>query len=336
MRAMILEKPAAVQARPLVLRAIDDPRPGPDEIVIEVSACGVCRTDLHIVEGELPAAVLPIVPGHQAIGRVLAVGADVTRIKPGERAGAAWVHRFCGTCESCIEGRENLCACPTFTGFHRNGGFAERLAIPAAFAHVVPAELGDDDARLAPLLCAGIIGYRAIRRAGIAPGSRVGLYGFGAAAHIAIQILRAWGCEVFVVTRGGGAERRARRMGAAWTGGPGEAPPRPLDHAISFAPAGSVIPDAMRSLRRGGRLAIAGIYVDRIPELDYDAHLFQEKEIVSVTANTRRDARELLDLAARIRIETDVEVYPLEEANEALLRLKEDRLNAQAAVLRIR
>jgi alcohol dehydrogenase, propanol-preferring len=336
MRAMVLEKPAGVGTRPLSLKVLDDPRPGPEEIVLDVSVCGVCRTDLHIVEGELPAPVLPIIPGHQAIGRVTAVGAGVARIRPGDRVGAAWVNRFCGTCESCIEGRENLCAAPTFTGYHRHGGFSDRLVVPAAFAHLLPAELGGDDARLAPLLCAGIIGYRAIKRAGIAPGSRVGLYGFGSAAHIAIQILCAWGCEVFVVTRGRDAEERARRMGAAWAGGPGDPPPRALDHAITFAPAGSVIPDAMRALRRGGRLAIAGIYLDRFPELDYESELFQEKEIVSVTANTRRDARELLDLASRVRIETDVEVFPLEEANEALLRLKEDRLTAQAAVLRIR
>ncbi len=182
----------------------------------------------------------------------------------------------------------------------------------------------------------GVIGYRAIKRSGIEPGGRIGLYGFGAAAHIAIQILRAWGCEVFVVTRGREGGEKARRMGAAWAGEPGETPPRPLDAAITFAPAGSVIPEAMRALRRGGRLAIAGIYLDRVPELDYDEHLFQEREIVSVTANTRRDARELLDIASRIGIETDIEVFRLEEANEALIRLKEGRLGAQAAVLRIR
>jgi alcohol dehydrogenase, propanol-preferring len=334
MRAMLLGKPATVRARPLALGEIDDPRPREDEAVVAVSACGVCRTDLHVVEGDLEPPVLPIIPGHQAVGRVVAIGGGVTRLKPGDRVGVAWVNRFCGSCDSCIEGRENLCVSPTFTGYHRHGGFAERVVVPAAYAHPLPEGLGDD-VHAAPLLCAGIIGYRALIRSGLRPGRRVALYGFGAAAHIAIQIARAWGCEVFVVTRGREGEERARKMGAAWAGAPGEAPPRPVDHAITFAPAGSVIPDAMRALRRGGRLAIAGIYVDRIPELDYDAHLFQEKEIVSVTANTRRDARELLDLASRIGIHTDVEVFPLEEANEALIRLKEDRLEAQAAVLRV-
>jgi alcohol dehydrogenase, propanol-preferring len=335
MRAMMMEKPGAVRDRPLVLREVPDPLPDPDEVVIEVSACGVCRTDLHIVEGELDAPVLPIIPGHQAVGRVAAVGSKVTRLRAGDRVGVAWVGRFCGSCDYCIEGRENLCIAPTFTGYHRHGGFADRLAVHAAFAHSLPDGLGDD-VHVAPLLCAGIIGYRAIKRSGITPGSRVALYGFGAAAHIAIQIIRAWGCEVFVVTRGREAVERARRMGAVWAGGPGEDPPRQVDHAITFAPAGSVIPDAMRALRRGGRLAIAGIYLDRVPELDYDVHLFQEKEIVSVTANTRHDARELLDLASRIAIETDIETFPLEEVNEALVGLKEDRLTAQAAVLRIR
>lgn len=334
MRAMSLAKPGPVRSHPLALTEIEDPRPREDEVLVEVTACGVCRTDLHVVEGEIHAPALPIIPGHQAVGRVIAAGRGVERLRLGDRVGVAWVNRFCGACDSCIEGRENLCFAPTFTGFHRSGGFAERVVVPAAYAHPLPEGLGDD-AHVAPLLCAGIIGYRALKRSGLEPGRRVALYGFGAAAHIAIQIARAWGCEVFVVTRGRDGEERARGMGAAWAGGPGEMPPRPVDHAVTFAPAGSVIPDAMRALRRGGRLAIAGIHVDRIPELDYDTHLFQEKEIVSVTANTRRDARELLDMAARIGIRTDIQLFPLEEANEALVRLKEDRLEAQAGVLHV-
>ncbi|MBM3286168.1 MAG: zinc-dependent alcohol dehydrogenase family protein [Candidatus Eisenbacteria bacterium] len=334
MHAMLLARPAMAPTRPLSLESVPDPEPRPDEVIVSVSACGVCRTDLHVVEGELAAVRLPIIPGHQAVGRIVALGSAVTRFRPGDRVGVAWVNRLCGCCDPCIEGRENLCEAPVFTGLHRDGGFAEKVAVPASYAHPIPAEMGDD-AQVAPLLCAGIIGYRALKRSGLEPGMRIALYGFGAAAHIAIQIARAWGCEVFVVTRGKEAEERARRMGAAWSGGPGETPPRPVDCAVTFAPAGSVIPGALRSLRRGGRLAIAGIYLDRIPELDYDAHLFQERELVSVTANTRRDARELLDLAARIGIRTDIEVFPLEEANEALIRLKEDRLSAQAAVLRV-
>jgi propanol-preferring alcohol dehydrogenase len=317
---------------PMRLVEVDDPRPRPDEILIAVGACGVCRTDLHIIEGDLPTPGLPVTPGHQAVGRVLEAGERVRRFRPGDRAGVAWVHRFCGECEHCIEGRENLCMTPTFTGFHVPGGFAERVVVPAAFAHRIPEELGDD-VHAAPLLCAGIIGYRAVKRSGLAPGERVALYGFGAAGHIALQIAKAWGCEVFVVTRGRDAGDRARRMGAAWTGLPGEMPPRPADRAIAFAPAGSVLPDALAALRRGGTLAVAGIYLDRIPEMDYDRHLFQEKQILSVTANTRADARELLDIAGRLGIHTDVQTFPFEAAGEALARLKEDRLGAQAAVL---
>ncbi len=335
MRAMVLSGAAPAQSKPLSLSVIDDPLPAADEIVIEVAACGVCRTDLHLLEGEINPPRYPIVPGHQAVGRVVAAGSAVTRFAPGDRAGAAWVNRFCGTCDYCVEGRENLCEEPVFTGFHRNGGFAEKVSVPASFAHRIPRGLGEE-VRVAPLLCAGIIGYRAVKQSGLVPGRRIALYGFGAAAHIAIQIARAWGCEVFVVTRGRHARQRARMLGAAWVGEPGERPPRPADHAITFAPAGSVLPEALESLRRGGTLAVAGIYLDRIPEMDYERHLFQERSLVSVTANTRADARELLDLAARIGIHTDIEIFDLEAANEALIRLKEDRLGAQAAVLRIR
>lgn len=335
MKAWILEAHAPASARPLRLVDAADPIPRPGEIAIAVGACGVCRTDLHIVEGELRAPAYPITPGHQAVGRVIAVGERVRRFRVGDRAGVAWVHRFCGVCDPCIEGRENLCMDPTFTGYHVSGGFAERILAHEAFAHPIPEGLGDD-VHAAPLLCAGIIGYRAVKRSGLVPGERIALYGFGAAGHIALQIARAWGCEVFVVTRDRAACERAARMGAAWTGLAGEAPPRPVDRAITFAPAGSVLPDALAALRRGGTLAVAGIYLDRIPAMDYDRHLFQEKTLLSVTANTRADARELLDLAARLRIETDVEVFPFDEAGEALARLKEDRLRAQAAVLSVR
>jgi propanol-preferring alcohol dehydrogenase len=334
MRAMILEAPAPAPSMPLRPAELADPRPAEDEILLEVSVCGVCRTDLHEIEGELVVPRLPIVPGHQVVGRVVSAGDRVRRFRPGDRAGVAWVHRFCGVCDYCIEGRENLCESPTFTGFHRNGGFAERIVVPAAFAHPVPDSLGED-ARVAPLLCAGIIGYRALKQSGLVPGNRIALYGFGSAAHIALQIARAWGSEVFVVSRGEEQVERARRMGAAWAGSIEETLPREVEHAVTFAPVGSILPPALRSLRRGGTLSIAGIYLDEVPRLDYEQHLFQEKRIVSTTANTRRDARELLALAARIGIETDVAVFPLEEANEALLRLKEDRLGAQSGVLQV-
>lgn len=334
MRAMLLPAPAAVDTRPLVPVEVEEPVPGPDELLVAVGACGVCRTDLHVVEGELDLPVLPIIPGHQVVGRVMALGAAVGRWRIGDRVGVAWVNRFCGSCDYCIEGRENLCERPTFTGYHRHGGFAELVVVPAAFAHPIPEALGDD-LHVAPLLCAGIIGYRALKQSGLRPGRRLALYGFGASAHVALQLARAWGCEVFVISREAETRARALAMGAAWVGSPGEALPRPVDHAVSFAPVGSVIPEALAALRRGGTLAIAGIYLDRIPELDYQRHLFQERTLVSVTANTRRDARELLELAARIPIATDVERFGLEDANEALVRLKQGRLNAQAAVLTI-
>lgn len=334
MRAMVLHEPLPIDRRPLVASDVEVPCPAADEIVVAVSVCGVCRTDLHIVEGELAAARRPIIPGHQVVGRVVDAGSDVRHFQPGDRVGVAWVNRFCGQCDYCVEGNENLCESPIFTGCDRDGGYAERVLVPAAFAHPLPAGLGDN-AHTAPLLCAGIIGYRALKRSRLEPGSRLGLYGFGAAAHIAIQIARAWGCEVFVFSRDEESRQRARHMGAAWVGDSHEAPPRLVDHAVTFAPAGALVLDALRVLRRGGTLAIAGIYLDRLPEMDYDTHLFQERNLVSVTANTRADARELLRLAVNLDLRTDVTTFPLADANEALIRLKSDRLGAQAAVLEI-
>lgn len=334
MRAMILHEPRPISEAPLTATEMEAPPMGADEVLIRVSTCAICRTDLHVVEGELTDARLPIIPGHQIVGTVTEVGADVTRFRPGDRVGVAWVNRFCGQCDYCVEQRENLCESPTFTGYHRHGGYAEMAVAPAAFAHPIPDLLGDD-IHAAPLLCAGIIGYRALKRSGLRPGSRLGLYGFGAAAHVAIQIACAWGCEVFVFTRGEDTARRAESLGAVWTGKSSETPPKPLDHAVTFAPVGHIVPHAMRALRRGGTLAVAGIYLDQLPEMDYDTHLFQEKALVSVTANTRADARELLTLAANLDIRTDVAIFPLEAANEALLQLKETRLGAQAGVLTI-
>ncbi len=334
MHAQALTQPAPVASRPLSLVQLPDPTPAADEIVVRVGTCGVCRTDLHVVEGDLPFPGGIVVPGHEVVGRVEALGASVREYRPGDRVGVAWVNRCCGQCEFCIEGRENLCLRPTFTGYHVPGGYAERVAVPAAFAHPIPDALGDDVA-VAPLLCAGIIGYRALKRSGVRPGQRLGLYGFGGSAHIALQVAAAWGCEVFVVTRGAAARARALAMGAAWAGDLGEAPPRSLHGAVYFAPVGTIVPEALAALRRGGTLAVAGIYLDRLPELDYNRHLFQEKGLVSVTANTRADARELLQLAARIPLRTDVVTYDLAQANEALSALKDGRLGAQAAVLRV-
>jgi propanol-preferring alcohol dehydrogenase len=317
------------------METLPDPRPEAHEVAIAVSACGVCRTDLHLVEGEIVPPAYPVVPGHEVVGTVEAVGDAVRDLEPGDRVGVAWVGRFCGTCPFCRDGRENLCEDPTFTGFHRNGGYAERITADARFIHPIPDALGDDEA-VAPLLCAGIIGYRALKQSGLRPGRSVALYGFGGAAHIALQVAAAWECEVFVVSRTQASRERARNLGADWVGAPGEKPPHPVDHAVTFAPAGAVIPGALENLRAGGTLSIAGIYLDRVPELDYDRHLFRERALVSTTANTREDARELLALAGEFGFRTDIEVVPLKDANDALRRLKEDALDAQAAVLRVR
>jgi alcohol dehydrogenase, propanol-preferring len=334
MRAMVLHGPAPAESAPLVAEDIAAPVPAADEVVVAVSTCGVCRTDLHVVEGDLPLPRLPIVPGHEVVGRVRAVGSGVAHLRPGDRVGVPWVNRLCGSCGPCVAGRENLCEHPVFTGYDRDGGYADQVVVPGAFAHPIPDGLGDD-VHVAPLLCAGIIGYRALKRTGLVPGARLALYGFGGSAHIALQVACAWGCEVFVVTRDEEALPRARALGAAWAGLTGERPPRPVAHAVSFAPVGSIIPEALAALDRGGTLALAGIYVDRVPELDYTRHLFHERQIVSVTANTRSDARELLAIASRVPIRTDVVSFDLAEANIALARLKDGRLGAQAAVLRV-
>jgi propanol-preferring alcohol dehydrogenase len=334
MRAMLLRRQAPIEEAPLEAARVTDPRPAADEVLVRVSACGVCRTDLHIVEGDLPVPTLPVVPGHEIVGRVAEAGADVASLAVGDRVGVGWVNRLCGVCDPCTRGAENLCLSPTFSGYHRHGGYAETAVVPAAFAHRLPDAL-PDDVSVAPLLCAGIIGYRALKRSGLQPGGRVALFGFGGSAHIALQIAVAWGCEVYVFSRRQAARARALAMGADWAGPAGERPPREYDHAVSFAPAGSVIPHALAGLAAGGTLALAGVYVDGVPSLDYRRHLFRERHLVSVTANTRQDARELLQLAARLPIRPDVEVFPLESANEALGHLKSGRLGGQAAVLTV-
>ena len=334
MKALSLERPAPIRSTPLQLVHVPDPEPGPDEVLVEIQACGVCRTDLHIVEGEVTAPAYPVVPGHQAVGRVVARGEEACDLELGERVGVAWVGGFDRTCRFCLSGRENLCDNPTFTGLHRPGGFAERVVARAAYVHRLPESLGSDTA-VAPLLCAGIIGYRALKQSKLVPGERVALYGFGAAAHIALQVARAWRCEVYVVSRDEASLERAREMGALWTGVSGTPLPHRVGHAVLFAPVGTLIPGIMRDLDKGGVLSIAGIYVDRIPELDYGAHLFGEKSILSTTANTLRDAKELLELAAASHFTTQVETFPMNGANEALIKLKEGRLSAQSAVLQM-
>jgi propanol-preferring alcohol dehydrogenase len=333
MRAMSLGAPGPIESKPL--RQVDKPvpDPGPDEVRVAIEVCGVCRTDLHIVEGDLAPRRAGIVPGHQVVGRVESRGAAARRFREGDRVGVAWLRRSCGACRFCASGRENLCLAPQFTGWDADGGFGERVSVPEAFAYPLPAALASEQA--APLLCAGIIGYRAYIRSGIRRGGRLGLYGFGGSAHIVIQIALHHGCQVFVVTRGGVHRELAESLGASWVGDSSQRPPAPLDAAILFAPAGELVPVALAALDRGGTLAVAGIHLSQVPPLDYQAHLFEERTLCSVTANTRADGAALLALAAEIPIRTHTQRYPLEAANQALLDLKQDRVRG-SAVLAIR
>jgi alcohol dehydrogenase, propanol-preferring len=332
MRAMVLEQPAPIATNPLVPRDVPDPVPGPGELLLRVSVCGICHTDLHTVEGDLDLPRLPLVPGHQVVGRVVGLGEGATRFAIGDRVGMPWLRRTCGTCRFCRGGLENLCPDITFNGFHADGGYAELTTSPEAFAYALPD--GFEDLQAAPLLCAGIIGYRALRLSGAGKGDRLGLYGFGASAHITIQVARHLGCRVSVFSRSSGHLDHARDLGAEWVGRSGDDPPEKLQAGIVFAPAGSVVLDGLRHLDRGGTLALAGVTMTPIPEIDYDDLLYQERILRSVTASTRRDAEELLRHAAEIPIRTDVEEIPLADANEALRRLSESRFRG-AGVLRV-
>ena len=330
MRAMVLSKPAAIETRPLALEELAQPTPADDEILVRVRTCGVCRTDLHVSEGELPPKRPAIVPGHEVIGVVERTGAGCTRFKAGDRAGIAWLRETCGVCRYCRRGRENLCPNARFTGWDHDGGYAEFATVREAYAYHVPPAINDEHA--APLMCAGIIGYRSIKRAGIEPGMTVGLYGFGGSAHLVIQVLKHWGCTVYVMSRGGVHRDLAGELGADWIGEASDAPPAPLDAGIMFAPAGELVPPAMRALDRGGILAIAGIYLSDIPALQYERELFYERELRSVTANTRADGEEFLRIAGEIPIKTFTVAMALEEANEALSMLKHDELRGTAVL----
>lgn len=332
MRAMILRAPAPIEEAPLERVELPDPEPGPGELRVRVLACGVCRTDLHVVEGDLPPVTSPIIPGHQVVGRVDARGDGCTRFAEGDRVGIAWLRETCGRCEHCTAGRENLCERSRYTGYHEHGGYAEYALVPEAFAYAIPDAFGDEEAT--PLLCAGIIGYRSLRRAALPEGGRLGLYGFGSSAHVVIQIARHRGHEVYVATRGEGHRALARWLGATWVGGPTDPPPEPLHSAIVFAPAGEIVPPALAALGKGGTVALAGIHMTPIPELDYETHLFHEKTLQSVEANTREDGRELLREAAEIPIRPEVTTFALEEANEALLALARDGIDG-TGVLRV-
>lgn len=329
MRAMVLYAPRPIEERPLVAATLPDPVPGPGQVRLRVRVCAVCHTDLHTVEGDLRLPRLPIVPGHQIVGIVDALGPGSARYRIGDRVGVGWLSSIEGECEFARRGRENLCPNARFTGLHTDGGYAEYALADERFAFPIPERFGDVEA--APLLCAGIIGYRSLRLSEVRPGGRLGLYGFGASAHIAIQVARHWGCRVFVFSRGEDHRRLARELGAEWTGLAEETPPVPLDASVIFAPAGRLVPLALGHLRPGGTLAINAITMSPIPEFSYDL-LYYERTVRSVTNYTRQDAEEFLRLAAEVPVRTQVEVYGLGEANEVLERLKHGRIQGSAVL----
>lgn len=329
-RVMVLERPAPAATGPLRIVTREPRDPGPGQLLLRVAACGVCRTDLQLCEGDLEMRAKPIVPGHQIVGRVEAVGAGVTGWRAGDRAGVAWLAGSDGTCDKCRSGRENLCERATFTGWDVDGGYATHTIARADFALRIPD--GFDDLAAAPLLCGGVIGYRSLKRSGIEPGGRLGLYGFGASALITLQIARHWGCRIFVATRSAAEQEHARSLGAEWVGGYGDRPPTPLDAAITFAPSGEVVRAALRAVDRGATVAINAIHLDRLPEMPYE-ELWWERRLASVANFTRADAREFLDLAARIPVRTTFETHPLEDANIALARLAAGEVRGAAVLV---
>jgi propanol-preferring alcohol dehydrogenase len=331
MKAMVLEEIAPIEDDPLRLRELPEPEPGSGEVRLKVRCCAICRTDLHVIEGDLPRAQLPVVPGHQVVGRVERLGSGCGRLEVGQRVGVAWLRHTCGACAHCRAGRENLCEGSRYTGYHSDGGFAEHTVVPEEWAYLIPD--GFDDLSAAPLLCAGMIGYRALKRSDLKPGGTLAIFGFGSSAHVVIQIALHWGCKVFVVTRGKAHREHALAMGAAWAGADAARMPEPAGSAILFAPAGELVPRALEALDKGGTLALAGIHMSDVPRLTYERHLFHERNIRSVTANTRADGRELLALAAQIPIRPIVETFPLQQANQALLAMKQSRIQGTGVLV---
>jgi propanol-preferring alcohol dehydrogenase len=331
MRAWEVSAPGPIDSSPLRLVDREIPEPGPHQVRVRVSACGVCRTDLHVSEGDLPVHRRRVVPGHEVVGTVDAVGPETRRFTAGARVGAAWLAGTCASCRFCRRGAENLCLHAVFTGWDLDGGYADFMLVDERYAYPLPDGLDDEQA--APLLCAGIIGYRALRRTNLPPAGRLGIYGFGGSAHLTAQVAVAEGAEVYVMTRSEAARKLAIDLGAHWAGAADAAPPEKLDAAILFAPVGTLVPPALAALDRGGVLAVAGIHLSDVPTLRYEEHLFFERELRSVTANTRRDGEEFLALAARLGVRATTTAYPLERAQEALTDLARDRL-VGAAVLR--
>ena len=332
MKAWEVTTPGPLEGNPVRLAHREPPVPGPREVLVQVRTCGVCRTDLHIVQGDLPVHRDNVVPGHEIVGTVVARGGAASRFDIGSRIGIAWLRGTCGVCRFCSRGDENLCIRPHFTGYDDDGGYAEFAVADEDYVYELPAEF--DDLHAAPLLCAGIIGFRALRRTRLPAGGRLGIYGFGGSAHIAAQVALYEGATVHVMTRGKTARRLASKLGASSVQGAQDVPPEPLDAAILFAPVGELVPVALEALDRGGRLSIAGIHLTDVPSLNYQRHLFQEREIVSVTANTRDDAREFLKVAAEVPVQVSVQPYPLEEAPQALADLAGGRVSG-AAVLQV-
>lgn len=329
MKACLLRSPAHIETNPLVFTDVPVPEPRASEILVHVRACGVCRTDLHVVEGELPPRKSPVIPGHQIVGIVEKLGPGATRHRIGARVGIAWLHSTDQTCEYCRSGMENICDHPTFTGYTVDGGYAEYAVAAEDFVYALPDFMSDE--QVAPLLCAGIIGFRCLRLSGVKSGSRLAFYGFGAAAHLAIQVARHWGVEVYAATRGAKHQQLARELGAVWVGEAADQPPAKLDAGIVFAPAGELVPPALKALKKGGVLVLGGIHMSPIPSFDYDL-LYEERIIRSVANNTRGDGNDFLHAAGEIPVRTQVQIYPLREANRALNDLKSDRVNG-AAVL---
>lgn len=330
MLAWVVDRPAPIDERPLRMVQRDKPCPGRGQVRVRVRACGVCRTDLHLAEGDLAPRRPGVTPGHEVVGDVDALGDGSERFRVGDRIGIAWLRRTCGSCRFCISGRENLCVSPLFTGWDEDGGYAEFALVDERYAYSLPESFPDIEA--APLLCSGIIGYRALRKANLPPFGRLGIYGFGASAHLAAQIAIKQGATVHVVTRSAAARQLALDLGAASAGDGSAGPPEPLDSAIMFAPVGSLVPAALEALDRGGTLAIAGIHLTDIPSLSYDAHLFQERTLTSVTANTRADGETLLRAASRLELKVIATAYPLEKADAALSDMAHGRLVGAAVV----
>ena len=331
MKACVLQSPAPIETNPLVFTDVPAPTAANGEVLVRVSYCGVCRTDLHVIEGELVPQKSPVIPGHQVIGVVEKLGSGSSRFSLGARVGIAWLHHTDGTCEFCRSGAENLCDHPTFTGYTVDGGYAEYAVASEDFIYAIPEQFPDE--RAAPLLCAGIIGFRSLRLSGIKPGGKLGFYGFGAAAHVAIQVAMHWNIDVYAATRDARHQRLALELGAKWAGATFAEPPAKLDAAIVFAPAGEIVPAALKALRKGGTLVLGGIHMSPIPSFDYDL-LYQERVIRSVANNTRKDGEDFLRVAAEIPIRSHTQLFPLREANRALNALKNDAIEG-AAVLKV-